>query len=128
MIDCISARPLDLRFCARWRWRAWQITSTPAHNRERFEEAHDLIGRRTRPGGPFRWEGKHFQYRVVNPWALPLQKTASAHHGAVHGEPETVIWAAQHRYPYVVLGSFLEQTQELIQIYRDTAQEEGYNM
>jgi alkanesulfonate monooxygenase SsuD/methylene tetrahydromethanopterin reductase-like flavin-dependent oxidoreductase (luciferase family) len=42
--------------------------------------------------------------------------------------PETVIWAAQHRYPYVVLGSFLEQTQELIQIYRDTAQEEGYTM
>src|SRR5678815_3725787 len=46
----------------------------PAHNRERFEEAHDVIlAAWTRPG-PFRWEGKHFQYRVINPWALPLQK------------------------------------------------------
>ena len=35
--------------------------------------------------------------------------------------PETVIWAARHRYPYVVLGSSLEQTKELIAIYRETA-------
>src|SRR5262249_57107391 len=42
--------------------------------------------------------------------------------------PETVVWAAQHRYPYIVLGSFLEQTQELIQIYRETAEAEGYEM
>jgi alkanesulfonate monooxygenase SsuD/methylene tetrahydromethanopterin reductase-like flavin-dependent oxidoreductase (luciferase family) len=42
--------------------------------------------------------------------------------------PETVIWAARHRYPYIVLGSFLEQTQELIEIYRETAEEEGYEM
>jgi alkanesulfonate monooxygenase SsuD/methylene tetrahydromethanopterin reductase-like flavin-dependent oxidoreductase (luciferase family) len=81
----------------------------------------------TRPG-PFRWEGKYFQYRVVNPWALPLQKPHPAIMVPGTASPETVIWAAQHRYPYVVLGSFLEQTQELIQIYRDTAQEEGYTM
>ena len=24
--------------------------------------------------GPFRWEGTHYQHRVVNPWAVPLQK------------------------------------------------------
>jgi alkanesulfonate monooxygenase SsuD/methylene tetrahydromethanopterin reductase-like flavin-dependent oxidoreductase (luciferase family) len=39
-----------------------------------------------------------------------------------------VVWAARHRYPYVVLGSFLEQTKELIEIYRETAAEEGYEM
>jgi len=42
--------------------------------------------------------------------------------------PETVIWAAQHRYPYVVLGSSMEQTRELIDLYRDTAAECGYKM
>jgi len=42
--------------------------------------------------------------------------------------PETVIWAAQHRYPYVVLGSSLAQTQELVALYRDTALESGYEM
>ena len=45
----------------------------PAYNRERFEEAHDLIVKTWTEPGPFRWEGKHYQHRVVNPWALPLQ-------------------------------------------------------
>ena len=30
--------------------------------------------RRGRAQGPFRWEGTHYQHRVVNPWAVPLQK------------------------------------------------------
>src|SRR5271155_486047 len=48
--------------------------ANPAYNRERFEEAHDLIlAAWTRPG-PFRWEGKHFNYRYVNPWVTPYQK------------------------------------------------------
>jgi len=46
---------------------AWVNNVNPAYNRERFEEAHDLIiAAWTRPG-PFRWEGKHFSYRVVDP-------------------------------------------------------------
>ncbi len=100
----------------------------PAHNRERFEEAHDLIvAAWTRPG-PFRWEGKHFQYRVVNPWALPLQKPYPRVMVPGTASPETVEWAARHRYTYVVLGSSLEQTLELIDMYRDVAAEEGYEM
>ena len=46
----------------------------PAFNRERFIEAHDLIQKIWTQPGPFRWEGTHYQQRVVNPWALPLQK------------------------------------------------------
>ena len=48
--------------------------ANPAYNREYFEEAHDFIIQAwTRPG-PWRYEGKHFHYRHVNPWALPYQK------------------------------------------------------
>jgi alkanesulfonate monooxygenase SsuD/methylene tetrahydromethanopterin reductase-like flavin-dependent oxidoreductase (luciferase family) len=102
--------------------------ANPAYNRERFEEAHDLIiAAWTRPG-PFRWEGKHFEYRNVNPWALPLQKPHPPIMVPGTASPETVVWAAQHRYPYVVLGSSLEQTRELIALYRDTAAEAGYVM
>ncbi|MFC7540488.1 hypothetical protein ACFQU2_14815 [Siccirubricoccus deserti] len=39
----------------------------PAYNRERFEEAHDLIIRTWTQAGPFRFEGAHYQHRVVNP-------------------------------------------------------------
>jgi alkanesulfonate monooxygenase SsuD/methylene tetrahydromethanopterin reductase-like flavin-dependent oxidoreductase (luciferase family) len=42
--------------------------------------------------------------------------------------PETVVWAAKHAYPYIVLGSSLDQTKELIELYRETAAETGYEM
>ena len=121
MIDCISRGRLISGFVRGGGVESLANNVNPAHNRERFEEAHDLIiAAWTRPG-PFRWEGKHFQYRVVNPWALPLQKPHPPIMVPGTASPETVIWAAKHRYPYVVLGSSLEQTKELIAIYRDTA-------
>lgn len=100
----------------------------PHYNWERFQEAHEFVVKAWTASGPFRWEGKHFQYRVVNPWALPLQKPHPPIMVPGTASPETVVWAARHRYPYIVLGSFLEQTRELIQIYRETAAEEGYEM
>jgi len=128
MIDCISRGRLISGFVRGGGVESLANNVNPAYNRERFEEAHDLIlAAWTRPG-PFRWEGKHFQYRVVNPWALPLQKPHPPVMVPGTASPETVVWAAQHRYPYVVLGSFLEQTKELIEIYRETAEEVGYQM
>ncbi|HEU0166905.1 MAG TPA: LLM class flavin-dependent oxidoreductase, partial [Chloroflexota bacterium] len=128
MIDCISRGRLIAGVVRGGGVEQLANNVNPAHNRERFEEAHDLIlAAWTRPG-PFRWEGKHYQYRVVNPWALPLQKPHPPLMVPGTASPETVIWAAKHRYPYVVLGSFLEQTKELIDIYRETAAECGYEM
>ncbi len=52
--------------------------ANPAYNREYFNEAHDVvIACWTRPG-PFRWEGKHFTYRFVNPWVAAVSEAASA--------------------------------------------------
>jgi alkanesulfonate monooxygenase SsuD/methylene tetrahydromethanopterin reductase-like flavin-dependent oxidoreductase (luciferase family) len=128
MIDCISRGRLISGFVRGGGVESLVNNVNPVYNRERFEEAHDLIvAAWTRPG-PFRWEGKHFQYRVVNPWALPLQKPHPPVMIPGTASPETVIWAAKHRYPYVVLGSSLEQTKELIAIYHETAKEEGYEM
>jgi alkanesulfonate monooxygenase SsuD/methylene tetrahydromethanopterin reductase-like flavin-dependent oxidoreductase (luciferase family) len=128
MIDCISRGRLISGFVRGGGVESLVNNVNPVYNRERFEEAHDLIvAAWTRPG-PFRWDGKHFQYRVVNPWALPLQKPHPPIMVPGTASPETVVWAAKHRYPYVVLGSSLEQTKELIAIYRETAKEEGYDM
>jgi alkanesulfonate monooxygenase SsuD/methylene tetrahydromethanopterin reductase-like flavin-dependent oxidoreductase (luciferase family) len=128
MIDCISRGRLISGFVRGGGVEQLANNVNPADNRERFEEAHDfIIATWTRPG-PFRWEGTHFQYRVVNPWALPLQKPHPPVMVPGTASPETVIWAAKHRYPYVVLGSSLEQTRELVGLYRDTASEAGYTM
>jgi|SwirhisoilCB2_FD_contig_111_364114_length_2987_multi_2_in_0_out_0_2 alkanesulfonate monooxygenase SsuD/methylene tetrahydromethanopterin reductase-like flavin-dependent oxidoreductase (luciferase family) len=100
--------------------------ANPAYNREYFNEAHDLvIACWTRPG-PFRWEGKHFNYRFVNPWALPYQKPHPPIWIPGVLSPETVVWCAQHRYPYIGLGTALPATVELWNLYGDTAAQEGY--
>ncbi|HEX3245534.1 MAG TPA: LLM class flavin-dependent oxidoreductase [Chloroflexota bacterium] len=128
MIDCISGGRLISGVVRGGGVEQHANNVNPAYNRERFEEAHDLIvATWTRPG-PFRWEGKHYQYRVVNPWMLPLQKPHPRFMVPGTASPETVVWAAQHGYTYVVLGSFLEQTRELTEIYAETARETGYEM
>ena len=128
MIDMISRGRLVSGFVRGGGVESLANNVNPVYNRERFEEAHDLIIAAWKRKGPFSWDGKHFQYRVVNPWALPLQKPHPPIMVPGTVSPETVVWAARHRYPYIVLGSSLDQTRELIELYRDTATETGYEM
>jgi alkanesulfonate monooxygenase SsuD/methylene tetrahydromethanopterin reductase-like flavin-dependent oxidoreductase (luciferase family) len=100
--------------------------ANPAYNREYFNEAHDFIIACWTRQGPFRWEGKHFNYRFVNPWAVPYQKPHPPIWIPGVLSPETVIWCAQHRYPYIGLGTALPATVELWNLYGDTAATEGY--
>jgi alkanesulfonate monooxygenase SsuD/methylene tetrahydromethanopterin reductase-like flavin-dependent oxidoreductase (luciferase family) len=100
--------------------------ANPAYNRELFNEAHDLIlAAWTRPG-PFRWEGEHFTYRHVNPWVTPYQKPRPPIWIPGVLSPETVQWCAEHRYPYLGLGTSLKETVELWNLYGDTAAKTGY--
>lgn len=100
--------------------------TNPAFNRERFNEAHDFIINAWTKPGPWRHEGKHYHYRYVNPWALPLQKPVPQIWIPGIISPETVIWSARHRYPYVALGTNLEPTVEMVNLYADVAEQEGY--
>jgi alkanesulfonate monooxygenase SsuD/methylene tetrahydromethanopterin reductase-like flavin-dependent oxidoreductase (luciferase family) len=100
--------------------------TNPAYNRERFNEAHDfIIDAWTKPG-PWRHEGKHYHYRYVNPWVKPLQQPIPQIWIPGIISPETVIWSARHRYPYVALGTNLEPTIEMANLYADVAEQEGY--
>jgi alkanesulfonate monooxygenase SsuD/methylene tetrahydromethanopterin reductase-like flavin-dependent oxidoreductase (luciferase family) len=100
--------------------------ANPAYNREYFDEAHDFIIQAwTRPG-PFRFEGKHFHYRFVNPWVLPLQKPHPPIWIPGLISPETVVWTARHKYPYVALATMLKPTLELWNMYAKIAAEQGY--
>ena len=100
--------------------------ANPAYNRELFNEAHDFIIQAwTRPG-PWRYEGKHFHYRHVNPWALPYQKPHPPMWIPGVLSPETVKWCAEHRYPYIGLGTMLGPTCDLWDYYADEAAKQGY--
>jgi len=100
--------------------------ANPAYNREMFNEAHDFIVQAwTRPG-PWRYEGKHFHYRHVNPWALPYQKPHPPMWIPGVISPETVKWCADHKYPYIGLGTMLGPTCDLWDYYANEAAKQGY--
>ena len=98
----------------------------PAENRSRFEEAHDLIIKCWTEPGPFRFEGKHYQYRAINPWVKPVQQPHPPIWFPGLSSAESVVWAASHQHPYMNLGSLLDHTQFLKSIYIDTAKETGF--
>ena len=98
----------------------------PAYNRERFEEAHELIIRAWTQPGPFRWEGAHYQHRVVNPWAVPLQKPHPRVWIPGVLSKETSIWAARQRYPNIALSTAIDATKKIWEQYDAVAAETGY--
>ena len=127
MIDMISQGRLVSGFVRGGGTEQLATGVNPAFNRERFEEAHDLIVEAwTRPG-PFRWEGNHYQHRVVNPWATPLQQPHPRVWIPGVLSRETVVWAAKHRYPYIALNTTIEATKRIWQTYDDAAHEVGYD-
>ena len=125
MIDMISKGRLVSGFVRRGGQEQLATGVNPAYNRERFEEAHDLIVKAWTVPGPFRWEGNHYFHRVVNPWAVPLQKPHPRIWIPGVASRETVIWAAKHRYPYICLNTSIEDTKKIWAIY-DQAAEVGY--
>jgi alkanesulfonate monooxygenase SsuD/methylene tetrahydromethanopterin reductase-like flavin-dependent oxidoreductase (luciferase family) len=95
-------------------------------NWERFQEAHDLIVKAWTTPGPFRWEGEHYHYRYVNPWARPYQQPHPPVWIPGVMSRNTVKWTAEHRFPYVMLATELEPTLQSFQYYEQVAQENGY--
>ena len=126
MIDMLSKGRLVSGFVRGGGAEQLATNANPAYNRERFEEGHDLVVKAWTTPGPFRWEGVHYQERVVNPWTIPVQKPHPPIWIPGVNSQETVIWAAKHRYPYLCLQTPAEQTRQIWKTYAEAAAEAGY--
>jgi alkanesulfonate monooxygenase SsuD/methylene tetrahydromethanopterin reductase-like flavin-dependent oxidoreductase (luciferase family) len=126
MIDMISGGRLVPGFIRGAGSEQLFMNANPAYNREYFDEAHDFILQAWTKPGPFRWEGKHFHYRFVNPWVLPVQKPHPPIWIPGLISPETVQWTANHKYPYVALATLLKPTLDLWNMYGKIAASQGY--
>ena len=100
--------------------------AVPPYNWERFQEAHDFIVEAWTKPGPFRWEGEHYHYRYVNPWARPYQDPHPPIWIPGVMSRNTVAWAARHRYPYLMLATELQPTVESFAYYDEVAAEAGF--
>ncbi len=126
MLDCISGGRIISGFVRGTAVESLHAGISPTENRDRFEEAHDLILKCWTTPGPFRWEGRFFQYRMVNPWVVPIQKPFPPIWFPGSGSPESVIWAATRGYPYMNLGALLDLTIQLKNLYFETAVQSGF--
>ena len=126
MLDCYSNGRIVSGFVRGTAVESLQGGIDPTENFERFQEAHDLIIKCWTEPGPFRFEGKHFQYRVVNPWVLPVQKPRPEIWFPGTGSPESVVWAARHQHPYMNLGALIGMTEYLKSVYIETAHNVGF--
>ena len=126
-IDMISGGRLVSGFVRGTGVESLATNTNPLHNRARFEEAHDLVIKTWTTPGPFRWEGDHYHFRVVNPFQTPLQKPHPPVWIPGTVSPETLVWCARHHYPYIYLETDPQVTLDMMEIYGQAAAEVGYS-
>ncbi len=126
MIDMISEGRLVAGWVRGTGRESIAHNAQPPFNWERYQEAHDFIVKAWTTPGPFRWEGEHYDFRYVNPWARPYQQPHPQMWIPGGASKNTVKWAAKHRYPYIMLATRLQPTKESFEYYHECAEEEGY--
>ena len=98
----------------------------PTTSRDRFYEAHDLIVQAWTEPGPFAFNGRHYQFRYVNPWPRPYQQPHPPIWLPSSGSPETIEFAAERRYPYMQVFSPLKTVKRILGEYKEQAEMFGY--
>jgi alkanesulfonate monooxygenase SsuD/methylene tetrahydromethanopterin reductase-like flavin-dependent oxidoreductase (luciferase family) len=127
MLDVISGGRIISGFVRGTGMEYFSYGVNPAHSRDRFYEAHDLIIMAWTTPGPFPWVGKHYRYRYVNPWPRPMQQPHPPVWLPGTGSLETVAFAAERRYPFMMVYSPVEQQRKAYDLYRKVAEEQfGY--
>jgi alkanesulfonate monooxygenase SsuD/methylene tetrahydromethanopterin reductase-like flavin-dependent oxidoreductase (luciferase family) len=127
MLDLMSGGRVISGFVRGIGIEQFSMNLAPALNRERFQESHDLILKIWSEPGPFRWEGKHFEFRYVNPWISPVQRPHPPIWIPGIGSTESIKWAARHHYPYVSFLAPMDMAEQWFDLYRETADKEaGY--
>jgi alkanesulfonate monooxygenase SsuD/methylene tetrahydromethanopterin reductase-like flavin-dependent oxidoreductase (luciferase family) len=64
---------------------------------------------------------------VVNPWVLPLQQPHPRVWIPGVVSRETIVWAAEHGYPYIILNAPVEESKKIWQLYDETAARVGFS-
>ena len=125
MLDVISGGRIISGFVRGVGSEVHPANTNPAQNRERFEEAHDLILKAWTTHEVFNWEGKHFHFRYANPWPRPYQQP----HPPIWitgSSPDGVPWVADHQYTFATFLTPWEVTEKLFNTYRARCREMGY--
>jgi alkanesulfonate monooxygenase SsuD/methylene tetrahydromethanopterin reductase-like flavin-dependent oxidoreductase (luciferase family) len=122
MLDVITGGRIISGFVRGIGAEYFSLNLDPSRSRSRFLEAHDLIVKAWTEPGPFEWDGPNYHFRYVNVWPRPLQRPHPPIFCPSQGSSETILWAAEHRYPYVCTYTPMDQLLRYYDLYREVAQ------
>ena len=124
MLDCISRGRIISGFVRGVPTEIHPANTNPAQNRQRFEEAHDLILKAWTTHEPFNWEGQFWHYRYVNVWPRTYQQP----HPPIWitgSSLESVPWVADHGYTFASFLTPYDWTRSLVDRYKQRCADIG---
>lgn len=125
MLDCLSGGRINCGFVRGVGMELHPANTNPAHNRERFYEAFEVIIRCWTTGEPFSWEGKHYHFRYVNPFPQPYQRPHPPLWTSGGHNLEQIRWAAEKGLTYATLFAGFEGAAKVFEQYRRYCKELG---
>jgi alkanesulfonate monooxygenase SsuD/methylene tetrahydromethanopterin reductase-like flavin-dependent oxidoreductase (luciferase family) len=127
MIDNISGGRLIAGFVVGGGPEYYSFSMNPAHARERFQEAHDIILKAWTEDGPQEFIGKHYRLRFLNTWPKPVQQPHPEIWIPGAGSLETVEFVARQRYAYMGIPYFhIDVFDRMFRLFREACEGEGY--
>jgi alkanesulfonate monooxygenase SsuD/methylene tetrahydromethanopterin reductase-like flavin-dependent oxidoreductase (luciferase family) len=127
MIDNISGGRLIAGFVVGGGPEYYSFSINPAHAREKFAEAHDIIIKAWTEPGPTEYIGKHYQLRFLNTWPRPVQQPFPEVWIPGAGSLETMEFVAQHHYAYMGIPYFHRSVfDRTFGMFRDACERAGY--
>ncbi|MBW3669608.1 MAG: LLM class flavin-dependent oxidoreductase [Actinobacteria bacterium] len=128
MIDNISGGRLIAGFVVGGGPEYYSFSINPAHARERFAEAHDIVMKAWTEDGPWEFIGKHYRLRFGNTWPKPMQKPHPEVWIPGAGSLETLEFVARHRYAYMGIPYFhIDVFERQFRLFREACEREGYS-
>ena len=125
MLDALSGGRIDCGFVRGVGTEIHPANTNPVHNRERFYEAFELITCAWAAERHFSWEGKHFQYRYVNPFPQTYQQPHPPLWTTGGRDPEQIAWAAHHNVTFATLLAGFGPAAKVYDAYRQSCREQG---
>ena len=127
MIDNLSHGRLIAGFVVGGGPEYYSFSINPAHARERFAEAHDIILKAWTEPGPQEYIGKHYKLRFLNTWPRPVQQPHPEIWIPGAGSLETMEFVALHRYAYMGIPYFhIDFFKKNYAMFREICEKEGY--
>ena len=128
MLDVISNGRIIIGFVRGIGPEYFNLGLNPAHSRERFDEAQDLILKCWMSTEPFEHYGKHYKFRHLNVWPRPIQKPHPPVWCPSTGSLETIEYAAHpdRKFPLLLDYTRKDAIKKLFDKYREIANGFGY--